>query len=496
MSELDAPRPAPAAARPADDGRGLGAPAREGLRDDRRVRAAPEDAGAADRGGGAGRRAGRARGDVAPDPARARTAGRTCWSSARRRRSQTRAAPSSPSTGSIPSPGAHASGPRAPSSSAQTVAPPLVACARGAYEESVSVTVFPALPGSTCAELGYDAVPPAFAEQAQRFSQVQDALAALPVDDGCVSFGDARDVADRALTGAGLTDWEVARDGSFDGDDSCLQLLGLRFRPAAPVPLRHRLNARASGICTHVANFAGNSAVAARLGGSDARRIRLARRLASVARARDGARHSAPGRRASRAADRLRIRKEHESCDSALRCWSSAAPRRWRSSPRPPATSPRTLETLPASQADDRLADLGVPASDIAEAVEVLDEARSDPAAEVVGRRRGRGWSSSARWRWRLPAGRTCLWETPPTGGDDQLRRRHGSTSARPAGSTAPRRGPTSGPATRSSARPAPRATGPPRASCACRRTPRPPRWAGWDNAADLVRLSTSSATC
>ena len=74
--------------------------------------------------------------------------------------------------------------------------------------------------GNACAELGYDAVPPAYA--ALRFSQVQDALAALPVDDRCVSFADARDVAARALTGAGLTDWEVARDGSFDGDDRCL----------------------------------------------------------------------------------------------------------------------------------------------------------------------------------------------------------------------------------------------------------------------------------
>ena len=43
----------------------------------------------------------------------------------------------------------------------ETLAPPLVACARGPYEESVAVTVFPALPGNTCAELGYDAVSPA-----------------------------------------------------------------------------------------------------------------------------------------------------------------------------------------------------------------------------------------------------------------------------------------------------------------------------------------------
>ena len=46
---------------------------------------------------------------------------------------------------------------------------------------------------------------------------------------------------------------------------------------------------------------------------------------------------------------------------------------------------PATLETLPAAQADERLAELGVPSSDIPEAVEILDEARSDPEAEIVG---------------------------------------------------------------------------------------------------------------
>ena len=67
---------------------------------------------------------------------------------------------------------------------------------------------------------------------------------------------------------------------------------------------------------------------------------------------------------------------------------------------------PATLETLPAAQADERLADLGVPASDIAEAVEVLDEARSDPDAEIVGdtvvwEDGASSCSSSAPWPWR-----------------------------------------------------------------------------------------------
>jgi hypothetical protein len=104
----------------------------------------------------------------------------------------------------------------------QTVAPALVACARGEYEESVQVTVFPALPGNTCAALAYDPVPAGFAEQALQFEQVQDALAALPDAQGdCVPYDRAREVAEQALRDAGLEGWEVARDGSFDGDDSC-----------------------------------------------------------------------------------------------------------------------------------------------------------------------------------------------------------------------------------------------------------------------------------
>jgi hypothetical protein len=105
----------------------------------------------------------------------------------------------------------------------QTEAPELVACARGAYDESVQVTVFPALPGNTCRELDYDPVPPGFAEQALHVAQVQDALAALPDARGdCVSYDQARDVAEQALRDAGLAGWEVARDGSYDGDGSCL----------------------------------------------------------------------------------------------------------------------------------------------------------------------------------------------------------------------------------------------------------------------------------
>jgi len=43
----------------------------------------------------------------------------------------------------------------------------------------------------------------------------------LTAEGGCVPYGEARDVAEQALRDAGLDGWEVARDGSYDGDESC-----------------------------------------------------------------------------------------------------------------------------------------------------------------------------------------------------------------------------------------------------------------------------------
>jgi hypothetical protein len=104
----------------------------------------------------------------------------------------------------------------------QTVAPPLVPCAVAASESSVIVVVAPAPSGETCQALGYDDLSAADAAAAAQFGRVQTALSALDSDRTCVRFGRARDAARAALESAGLTGWEVARDGSYDGDDACL----------------------------------------------------------------------------------------------------------------------------------------------------------------------------------------------------------------------------------------------------------------------------------
>ena len=165
---------------------------------------------------------------------------------------------------------------------------------------------------------------------------------------------------------------------------------------------------------------------------------------------------------------------------------------------------PGTLETLPASQADDRLADLGVPASDIAEAVEVLDEARSDPDAEIVG--------DTVLWDdgavelqfvspmalASCPSGRTCLWENASYGGamlsfiatgvvfdlgpSGWVNRASSWANKRAADAQLG----TPGPASNWAA-----------ASKLClQANSQAASMGGSDNAADLVRLSTSSATC
>ena len=208
--------------------------------------------------------------------------------------------------------------------------------------------------------------------------------------------------------------------------------------------------------------------------------------------------HFGAGRRASRAADRLRTRKEHESCDSALRCWCICSAIVLAVVPAAAGDEPATLETLPASQADERLADLGVPASDIPEAVEVLDEARSDPDAEIVGD--SVVWDDGAVELQFVspmaladcPSGRTCLWENASYGGrDDQLHgHQHACSTSGPSGwvnrasSWANKRAGdaqlgTPGPASNWGS-----------ASKLClQANSQAASMGGWDNAADLVRL-------
>ena len=95
-----------------------------------------------------------------------------------------------PLDGLIPSPGAHASGPTAQLGRDRGTP---VGRLRARRVRGVRLAHrVPGAAGEHVRRARLRAVPPAFAEQAQRFSQVQDALAALPVDDGCVSFGDAR----------------------------------------------------------------------------------------------------------------------------------------------------------------------------------------------------------------------------------------------------------------------------------------------------------------
>lgn len=97
----------------------------------------------------------------------------------------------------------------------------LLPCARLLGDQAY-VVVVPSTDAATCSALGYADVPPAYAADAPRFERVQAALLELRPDDSCVSFTRARDATRAAIDDAGLGDWEVARDGSFDGDGSCL----------------------------------------------------------------------------------------------------------------------------------------------------------------------------------------------------------------------------------------------------------------------------------
>jgi hypothetical protein len=165
---------------------------------------------------------------------------------------------------------------------------------------------------------------------------------------------------------------------------------------------------------------------------------------------------------------------------------------------------PASLESLPASQADERLAELGVPASDIPEAVEVLAEARSDPDAEIVGD--SVVWDDGAVELQFVspmaladcPSGRTCLWENASYGGAMISFSATGTVfDLGPSGwvnrasSWANKRSNdaqlgTPGPASNWSA-----------ASKLClQANAQAASMGGWDNAADLVRLATTSTTC
>jgi hypothetical protein len=164
---------------------------------------------------------------------------------------------------------------------------------------------------------------------------------------------------------------------------------------------------------------------------------------------------------------------------------------------------PGTLENLPASQADERLAALGVPAADIPEAVELLDEVRSDPDAAIVGD--SVVWEDGVELQFvsplalaDCPSGRTCLWENASYGGAMISYSTTGTTFdlgpigwVNRASSWANKRAAdaqlgTPGPASNWAA-----------ASKLClQANSQAASMGGWDNAADLVRLSTSSATC
>jgi hypothetical protein len=104
----------------------------------------------------------------------------------------------------------------------RTEAPPLAACATAGPGSTVSVVVVPVEAGQTCAAVGYDELAPEDAASAARFAHVQAALSARLLAEDCVPFGRARDTARVALEEAGLDGWEVARDGSYDGGDTCL----------------------------------------------------------------------------------------------------------------------------------------------------------------------------------------------------------------------------------------------------------------------------------
>jgi hypothetical protein len=161
-----------------------------------------------------------------------------------------------------------------------------------------------------------------------------------------------------------------------------------------------------------------------------------------------------------------------------------------------------TLEELPAAQADDRLAALGVPASDIAADLALLEQARRDPAAEIVG--------DTIQWPGQeavltfvtpmaladCASGGTCLWEnTSYTGA--MLRFTATGTAidlanygwVNRASSWANKR-----------AADAQLGTPGPNWSTATKlclqANSQAASMGAWDNAADMIRLSTSASTC
>ena len=335
----------------------------------------------------------------------------------------------------------------------------LLPCARLLGDQAY-VVVVPSTDAGTCSALGYADVPPAYAADAPRFERVQTALMELPSgrSRACRSRAPGTRRAQRS-TDAGLGDWEVARDGSFDGDGSCRSWWS---------------STTTSGSCSSSGrpDAAGDRFLTAR---SELRRepgCRCAtwgvRRPANPSGEEVGTRSSRLRRRAylgARAAgvpgcrSCSHITEEPESCDSALALLVICSATALAVVPAAAGDEPGTLETLPAAQADDRLAELGVPSGDIPEAVEILDEARSDPEAEIVGD--SVVWEDGAvELDFVSPmslasclSGRTCLWENASYGGA-MLSFTATLTVidlAAYGGSTAHRRGPTSGPPTRSS---------------------------------------------
>jgi hypothetical protein len=96
-----------------------------------------------------------------------------------------------------------------------------VPCAR-VRDRAINVFVFPDDAPGTCERLGFDPLPPEYADQAPRFAAVRDALVPHVSDVGCTPYADARRIAEEALQAQGLDGWEVARDhATLPDDESC-----------------------------------------------------------------------------------------------------------------------------------------------------------------------------------------------------------------------------------------------------------------------------------